>query len=356
MFAYFRRSAPAPRGEGGELYTSADGVRWRFAGPTGPCGDNTCFFRDPFRGLWVWSVRSYDRRGRVRSRHASPRFVGGAGWRAGEPAPWLAADELDRPDPALGYPPQLYKVSAVAYEGLLVGLFGIFEGPPNEEAARLGVPKTIDLHLGWSRDGIAWQRPWREPLIACSRRPGDWNRGYLHAAGGQFLVVRDELWFYFGAWSGRSPRRGGDLYAGGSTGLAVLRRDGFASLDADGRGGTLHTRPLTFRGRHLFANVDLDAAPAGELSVEIVDGAGRAIGPFTRAACVPQRAGGTRVRVDWRGAADLGRVAGRPVHLRFHLRGGRLYSFWVSPGASGASGGHVAAGGPGFAGGRDGAG
>jgi len=41
------------------------------------------------------------------------------------------------------------------------------------------------------------------------------------------------------------------------------------------------------------------------------------------------------------------------VRLRFHLRSGRLYAFWVSPDASGASGGYVAAGGPGFTGPTD---
>ena len=39
--------------------------------------------------------------------------------------------------------------------------------------------------------------------------------------------------------------------------------------------------------------------------------------------------------------------------VTLHLRGGRLYAFWVSPAASGASHGYVAAGGPGFKGPTD---
>ena len=46
-------------------------------------------------------------------------------------------------------------------------------------------------------------------------------------------------------------------------------------------------------------------------------------------------------------------LAGRPVRLRFFLRRGRLYAFWVSPSSSGASLGRVAAGGPGFTGPTD---
>jgi hypothetical protein len=39
--------------------------------------------------------------------------------------------------------------------------------------------------------------------------------------------------------------------------------------------------------------------------------------------------------------------------LRFYLRNGALYAFWVSPEESGASHGYVAAGGPDFTGPRD---
>src|SRR5262249_47346642 len=145
--------------------------------------------------------------------------------------PWLAADALDRADPApdLGYEPQLYKFGAVGYESLMVGLYAIFYGPPNDVCARERRPKIIDLQVGFGGDGIHYERPDRRAFIACPRAPGPWNRGYLHAAGGICLIVGDELWFYFGAWSGLSPKLGSHMYAGGSTGLAVLRRDGFAS-------------------------------------------------------------------------------------------------------------------------------
>ena len=61
----------------------------------------------------------------------------------------------------------------------------------------------------------------------------------------------------------------------------------------------------------------------------------------------------TRARVTWSAAADVARLAGEVVRLRFHLTRGRLYAFWVSPSLAGASGGYVGAGGPGFPGDRD---
>ena len=49
----------------------------------------------------------------------------------------------------------------------------------------------------------------------------------------------------------------------------------------------------------------------------------------------------------------LTRKGHKPVRFRFHLTNGALYAFWVSPDASGASRGYVAAGGPGFTGATD---
>jgi hypothetical protein len=57
--------------------------------------------------------------------------------------------------------------------------------------------------------------------------------------------------------------------------------------------------------------------------------------------------------VRWQGAGDLAALAGRPVRFRFALTQGQLYAFWVSPEASGASHGYVAAGGPGLTGPTD---
>jgi hypothetical protein len=250
MFAYFRTK----KWEGGEVYTSPDGIHWSEPVRTSPCGDNTSFYHDPFRKRWVYSVRSYNKSGRVRSYRAHPDFVEGATWGKKDVIGWAAADELDQPDPKLGYRTQLYKLSAVAYESLMLGLFAIFKGPPNEICSKTGVPKTIDLTVGFSRDGFHWHRPERRAFLACSRKEGSWNRAYLHSAGGICLIVGDQLYFYFGAWSGISPKFGRHMYAGGSTGLAVLRRDGFTSMDAGTTPGLLTTRPLSFKGKSLFVS------------------------------------------------------------------------------------------------------
>jgi len=161
------------------------------------------------------------------------------------------------------------------------------------------------------------------------------------------LVVGDRLYFYFSAQAAPQSKR---WDSDATTGLAMLRRDGFASMDANNRTEALTTRPVTFKGKQLFVNVD---CPDGELKVEVLDEDGNVIEPFTLENCAPVATDKTLVHVNWQGGKDLAGLAGKPVRFRFHLRNGSLYSFWVSPDESGASYGYVGAGGPGFTGPTD---
>lgn len=265
---------------------------------------------------------------------------------------WLKLDARDQPDPDLGYEPERYHFTATPYESLMIGVCGLFNGPPNEVCAKERRPKIIDLQPGYSRDGFVYDRPHRAAFLRCARTPGTWNRGYLHPATGVCLVVGERWYFYFGTWAGQGAGRD-HMYAGGSTGLAVLRRDGFASMDADRTTGTLTTHPLVFGGKYPFVNL---AAGSGELRTEILDIKGKVITPFSRENSRPVQADSTRQRLTWTGADDLSALAGKPVRFRFHLRQGQLCAFWVSHTDRGESNGSVAAGGPGFGGPRDTAG
>jgi hypothetical protein len=345
-------------GAGGHLLASPDGVHWeervRGAG-LDRVGDNSTLFYNPFRERWVLSARrTHPIRGRVRYYREHADFWRLGAWEGGPaadgPVFWVGADRLDPPDPQTGEATQLYKVDAVAYESLLLGLIQVHYGPPNGVCARGGYPKLTELQLGYSRDGFHWDRRDRHIFLGASRRVGHHERGYIHSAGGGCLVVGDHLHFYYGAFSGVSPARGGAIYAGGSTNLAVLRRDGFVSLDAGAAPGWVTTRPVAFTGGALFVNVD---AAGGELRAEVCDPEGRAIPSFSLERCSPVAADATRVRVRWIGDPDLAALRGRPVRFRFRLANGALYAFWVSQDGRGHSNGYVAAGGPGFGGPRD---
>ena len=120
--------------------------------------------------------------------------------------------------------------------------------------------------------------------------------------------------------------------------VATLRRDGFASMDYAGRNGLLVTRPVVFSGKHLFVNAD---NTEGVLRVAVLNQNGEEIEPFTERSCMPVSADSTCEQVRWIGSENLAALSGKPVRFRFSLQKGSLFSFWVSAGEDGKSGGFI---------------
>lgn len=313
-------------------------------------GDRTTVHYNPFRKKWVFGLRiSQSGVGRSRAYFEHSDAITGTKQIAGGAVLWLCADRLDphHPDPKYSnIEPQLYNHDAVAYESLMLGLFSVWQGPPNSECARLKVQKRNEVLVGFSRDGFHWHRPDRTRFLTVNPTKGAWNWGNVQSAGGCCLVVRDKLYFYV------SGRMLGDRFWDGNcyTGLAIMRRDGFVSMDAGHEFGTLTTRPVKFKGKYLFVNIN---NPDGELRVEVLTRDEKPIKGLSLKDCNPISTDSTIQQVIWKGGKDLSFLAGKPARFKFHLRNGKLYSFWVSPDKSGASYGYVAAGGPGFTGPRD---
>lgn len=352
MYQFFRyRSAEGLEREQCGLHVSADGVHWSKPTLCVTLGDNSSFFFDPFREKWVLS----DRRNeplqnpdfpiglRTRYWHESDTFLDLGVFDSDEEIPWLRCDGEDKADDVWpGQIPALYDVNAVPYESLMVGLFGIFRGPENHVAQAHGVPKTVDLEVGFSRDGFHFSRPERKPFLKASREEGDWMRGYLHASGGCFVVLKDKIRCYFTAFSGVSPKLHGSetapgigrsrnaMYAGASVGLAELRRDGFCSMEGT---GSLVTKKMVLPKGKLWLNAH------GLVKVEILDSETKKV----LSESLPFKGDSTASKVVWK-TGGLGHIEGSVVTLRFNLEDAALFAFWFSQKENGASGGYVAAG------------
>ncbi|MHC5161771.1 MAG: hypothetical protein ACYSO4_01420 [Planctomycetota bacterium] len=365
-FKYFASEYFGTRADGGvwgfSYRISADGIHWSEPmGNNDIWGDRSTAFYNPFRKVWVLSQRTEgkgdDSVGRSRS------YLEGATARdmvekitynefedvEGESVLWTGADKLDPHHTDARFAdvePQLYTLDAFPYESVMIGQFSIWQGPENDICGEHNLQKRNGILLGYSRDGFHWDRPSRKRFIGSTWDRRSWRYGNVQSCASGALVVGDKLYFYFSAHP--APKsKWWDTDA--VTGLAMLRRDGFASMDASGKPGILTTRPVTFKGKDLFVNVD---CPEGELKVEVLDKDGDVVEPFTVANCTPISSDKTLVKVNWQDK-NLSALAGKPVRFRFHLENGSLYSFWVSPDKSGASGGYIGAGGPGFTGPTD---
>ena len=212
-------------------------------------------------------------------------------------------------------------------------------------------PEYDSVYLGFSRNGFELSRPpagqpagasgcgleegRRRPFasMAPKQRLGSgahntsWNYGSVQSVTGSPVLAPDNttLLFYFGGQRGFSASCVGP---GSQTGVARLRRDGFAALEttAAGGGGTVTTRRLTTAaGRsELFVNCN------GTLSVEVLSGTGVVLlGPSSTAS-----GDGITVQLSWPGKQrPLLPFAGRqPMRFRFTLGPStRLFAFWYAP-------------------------
>ena len=339
------------RGPGGDLpglcLESSNGKHFKNRVLTGSSGDRSNVFWNPFRQKWVFSLRGYRPKdvGRMTCYYETDDFMSGCKWtwnggyESEDVVEWAKADELDARHPDFNCPTQLYALCAVAYESIMVGAFEIHRGPDNARAANAGMPKITDIVFAYSRDGFHWFRPDRTPAIASEGwESSKWDAGYVQPLGNLFTIQEEKLCFYYGAFAGDPSRlssyghleNDNGMYHNGATGLAHLRRDGFAAITGD---GTLLTREISFtQGDRLFVNADCSQ---GEIEVSIIGGEAKTIRSINE----------TKIEVC--------KASPGTVRISFKISGGaKLYSFWFSN-ETGKSRGYLGGGGPDYPGIQD---
>ncbi len=187
---------------------------------------------------------------------------------------------------------------------------------------RFGTAITEGLFMA-SRDGVTFHR-WNEAFLRPGpEREGTWHYGHQYLAWsvvetrGSLPGGPEELSFYAteSYWTGKSSllRR----YS--------LRLDGFVSVTAPLSGGELLTKPILFSGKQLVLNFASSAA--GEVRVEIGDEAGKALPGFALEDCPPVFGDSVERVVTWKGGADLSRLAGKAVRLRFALKDADVFAY-----------------------------
>lgn len=190
-----------------------------------------------------------------------------------------------------------------------------------------------------SRDGVQWEQYDRRPFISLGMKD-EFDR--LAARGFYGLVPsvdgRSLYMYYLGSdkihgW-GRDDKNNNMLAKAGlapsgtksAISRVVLRMDGFVSACFDYTGGEFTTQPLKFAGNRLVLNLDTSATGIGR--VGILDASGKAIEGFAAADCdLIHTCNDINRAVSWKGNADLSKLAGHPVRLRFVMRDCDLYAF-----------------------------
>lgn len=323
------------------LKYSADGIHWsEGVAQSGDLYDRSSVFYNPFRKVWCLSMRygtELSSRSRSYLEAADPETAVSMAHRVRKGVTdknvvyWFSPDDKEPRNP--DFPevdPGIYNFDCIPYESIMLGQYSVWQGPENNICAKLGIQKRNEICLGYSRDGFHYSRPSHVPFMANDQRNDAWNWGNMQSIGGVPLVVGDSLYFYT---SGRRLNNiMWDSYT--STGLAMLRRDGFVSKHAGSEGAELTTEPVTFDGAYLFVNADI----RGAMQIDVISTSGKTLCTYSLGA-----SDSTKIYV-----GEVKKYSGKNVQLRFKLTDGDIYSFWVSPWESGESRGYMAGGGPGL--------
>lgn len=191
-----------------------------------------------------------------------------------------------------------------------------------EEARRIGTPAKwnyandcTDILLASARGGKDFSRTFLEAFI----RPGfelrNWTSRANYAARGMLQTGERELSLYVKHHSG---------YPSIHVKRYTLRPDGFVSVSGPYAGGEMTTKPLTFSGNQLALNFSSSAA--GSVRAELQTPDGTPIDGFTLGDC-PEIIGDELAHtVTWKFGADVGKLADKPVRIRFVLKDADLYA------------------------------
>lgn len=337
------------------LKYSPDGIHWsRGVAQSGDMGDRTTAFYNPFTKKWVMSLRAgtpVSSRSRYYIENSDPEMLVSLAHRTKPDADdknivfWFTPDDKElRHERFPEVEPGIYNFDAIPYESIMLGFYSAWAGPENRVCEQEGIQKRNVLSLGYSRDGFHFSRPTHQPFMNVNESEGAWNWGNMQSVNGVPLIVGDSLYFYC------SGRRLNDIMWDSytSTGLAKLRRDGFVSMRAGAGEGSLTTEPIVFDGKYLFVNADVKGRKS-QLLVEVLDADGNPVEGYAKTDCTGlKHMDSTKAMITWRNHDDLSALAGQPVRLKFHLKDGDLYSFWISPWPTGESRGYTAGGGPGL--------
>jgi len=338
-----RRANEAKTEKGGFYwYSSADGLKWKQvmerpilqrtlpAMKPGPfnakgCGDTSIFQYDSVLKKYTCSgkfnlympqekfkelgiVQDFKPRLRLRTfsesddliHWSSPRFL-------------LFPDKYDDKDC------QIYGHIGFPYESMWIGMIRVMHVIP------AGF-KQVDLKLAYSRDGRHWLRPnQREPFIPLGD-PNGWEADYSCYTKYKPILVGDELWFYYyGSRNGQRDKL--DHWGEFGIGLAKLRREGFASLNAGQEVGQITTRPMTFEGKKLFINADI--AKDGWVKAAVLTRDSQPVASYTLDDSIALTENTTKGKMLWKSKEQLVPPGDGHLRLVFQLKNAKLYSFWI---------------------------
>jgi hypothetical protein len=195
---------------------------------------------------------------------------------------------------------------------------------------------TMDIELMTSRDGIAWERPFRAPWFI-ARGAGDQFDGGSIFTTPHLIVQGDEMRFYYGAYGSGATGGGGNITGDrqkSGVGLATLPLDRFAGIRSEPQPpgakvksppniGQLTLKPLDLsKCRQITVNAD---ASQGAVRAELLTADGYRVPGFTKAESAALRGDNLRHILKWKGGG-INKLPRGSYSLRLHLENAEAFA------------------------------
>ncbi|OHB43713.1 MAG: hypothetical protein A2Y13_02095 [Planctomycetes bacterium GWC2_45_44] len=172
--------------------------------------------------------------------------------------------------------------------------------------------------LATSRDGITWNRIDRKPFLELGKTAA-FDSGMIHTCVGQ-VIRGDEIWIYYRGIEKKHNQPYSLTKYGGTITRAVLRVDGFVSVDADSQEGFVFTKPLIFSGNALEINCKTESDGYMQVQMDALEDCQRHL--------ISERLAGDMIdkKVNWP-ERKLRELNGVPVKITFKMKNSKLFSF-----------------------------
>jgi hypothetical protein len=280
-------------------FASADGIHWQKMKPEpaitkGAFDSQNLAFWDTVRSRYTCFSRIFTNSTRaVQSNHSQDFLT------------WTEPVEHHY---AAGVPREHFYTSATVPCPTAPHLFVCF--PKRFVPTRLKIPEhktkgVSDAVFMSSRDGVNWDRPFLEAWVRPGLDQKNWtDRNNMTANG--IIETSDSEWSLYISEHYRS--------ADNRIRRLAVRKQGFASMHADAKGGEFITKPLRFTGGKLLLNYSTSAA--GLIQVEVQDEAGKPL------ATMPELYGDDLAA----SVLDVSALKGQAIRLRVRMKDADLYA------------------------------
>ena len=227
---------------------------------------------------------------------------------------------MDADDPA---DTELYQFGCHKFGATYVGYVSIFY---------LRHPQPIDIHLATSRDGIHVTRVCRGTPFIPSGPLGYYDFMAMACSQPRPIVVNDTIYIYYAALNfPHDVDESASAHYSGGVALATLKRDRFASLETgtpDAEPCRILTKPFVVLHPRLYLNAATWGK--GSIRVEVLTRDWQPIAGFTVTESREIQGNALDHPVRWSENADLSKLVGQEIRLKFHMTRARLHAMTMS--------------------------